>query len=88
MPAHPSRKDKNAARMGHPEFAGGLEKKVGFGEFASGLAAFPPFAKYAMDGAPVKFQEVVHSIELREADCDEQQVSLEGIEWTFIRMPD
>ena len=36
----------------------------------------------------VKFQEVVHSIWIREAGCDEQTVFLKEIEWTTTRMPD
>src|SRR5271165_2934475 len=38
-------------------------------------------------GPPVIFQEVVHSIGTREADCDEQSSFRGTTEWTFIRMP-
>ena len=34
------------------------------------------------------FQEVVHSIGTREADCAEAITSEEKMEWTSIRMPD
>jgi hypothetical protein len=43
-------------------------------------------SKDGRHGAPVIFQEVVHSIGTREADCDEQLVTLET-EWTITRMP-
>jgi len=36
----------------------------------------------------VIFQEVVHSIGTREADCDEQSSFRGQTEWTSIRMPD
>src|SRR5271166_5743946 len=40
------------------------------------------------DGAPVIFQDVVHSERTGEADCAEQS-SFPGVpEWTFTRMPD
>src|SRR5882757_3316830 len=39
-------------------------------------------------GAPVIFQDVVHSNGTREADCDEQSSFRGAIEWTFTRMPD
>src|SRR5947209_15233359 len=37
---------------------------------------------------PVIFQEVVHSIRTREADCDEQSSFRGQTEWTSTRMPD
>jgi predicted CXXCH cytochrome family protein len=40
------------------------------------------------EGAPVIFQEVVHSIRTGEADCDEQSSFPGEIEWTSTRMPD
>src|ERR1039458_7637642 len=39
-----------------------------------------------LSGAPVIFQEVVHSVGTGEAGCDEQLVTLET-EWTITRMP-
>src|SRR5579864_4575176 len=39
-------------------------------------------------GLPVLFQDVVHSIGTREADCDEQSSFRGQIEWTSTRMPD
>src|SRR5271165_7229302 len=39
-------------------------------------------------GAPVIFQDVVHSIGTREADCAEQSSFRGATEWTFTRMPD
>jgi hypothetical protein len=50
--------------------------------------SFPPMPRKdrVMDGAPVIFQEVVHSILTGEAVCDEQAVTLES-EWTTTRMP-
>jgi hypothetical protein len=48
MPAHPSHKDKDAARVGHPESSRFLLAQNPACEFS----AFPPIAKNAMDGAP------------------------------------
>jgi len=45
-------------------------------------------SKGAKGGAPVMFQDVVHSIGTREADCDEQSSFRGQTEWTSIRMPD
>ena len=42
----------------------------------------------AQHGAPVIFQEVVHSIRTGEADCDEQSSFPGKTEWTSTRMPD
>jgi hypothetical protein len=42
----------------------------------------------AKPGAPVIFQEVVHSIGNGEADCDEQSSFPRKTEWTSTRMPD
>jgi len=42
--------------------------------------------RYRFQGVPVIFQEVVHSILIGEAVCDEQAVTLET-EWTITRMP-
>src|SRR5208282_465796 len=39
-------------------------------------------------GLAVIFQDVVHSIGTREADCDEQSSFRGKTEWTFTRMPD
>ena len=39
-------------------------------------------------GSPVIFQDVVHSIETGEADCDEQSSFPGRTEWTSTRMPD
>src|SRR5580698_8407856 len=50
------------------------------------ICALLPFTKDVKDGAPVMFQEVVHSIKTGEAVCDEQAVTLET-EWTTTRMP-
>src|SRR5205807_9736543 len=41
-----------------------------------------------LSGPPVLFQDVVHSIGTREADCDEQYSFRGQIEWTSTRMPD
>src|SRR5579864_8259406 len=41
-----------------------------------------------VSGPPVLFQDVVHSIGTREADCDEQSSFRGQIEWTSTRMPD
>jgi hypothetical protein len=41
-----------------------------------------------LERAPVLFQDVVHSIGTREADCDEQSSFRGQIEWTSTRMPD
>ena len=57
--------------------------------FKTAAVLFPPLAqkqRRAKDGAPVIFQEVVHSIGTGEAVCDEQAVTLET-EWTTTRMP-
>ena len=40
------------------------------------------------DDLVVKFQQVVHSIRIREADGDQTAVSKREIEWTTTRMPD
>jgi hypothetical protein len=56
----------------------------GFGKTGQAL-----FRKVREKGwAPVIFQEVVHSIGTREADCDEQSSFRGQTEWTSIRMPD
>jgi putative transposase len=44
----------------------------------SGQLCSPPFANCAKDGAPVIFQEVVHSFLFGEAGCNEQLESSEG----------
>jgi len=41
-----------------------------------------------MDGAPVRFQEVVHSNQTEEAECASSQILLGRPEWTYTRMPD
>ena len=41
-----------------------------------------------LNGAPVLFQDVVHSKGTREADCDEQSSFRGPLEWTSTRMPD
>jgi hypothetical protein len=41
-----------------------------------------------VDGAPVRFQEVVHSNQTEEAECASNQILLGRNEWTFTRMPD
>jgi hypothetical protein len=60
----------------------GKKQSGGFGEVLSQVS------KIGRPGAPVIFQEVVHSIWTGEAGCDEQLGIFGGIEWTFIRMPD
>src|ERR1035438_277239 len=48
----------------------------------------PHNPKSGLCGAPVIFQDVVHSIGTREADCAEQSSFRGATEWTFTRMPD
>jgi hypothetical protein len=74
--------------------AGGREKYVAAdvqGElfFRAGAKRPDPAPSMLSPGSvPVIFQEVVHSIGTREADCDEQSSFRGQIEWTSIRMPD
>ena len=53
---------------------------------AGGNVEFEHIVEGAEGGAPVIFQEVVHSVGTGEAGCDEQLVTLET-EWTITRMP-
>src|SRR5579863_246699 len=48
----------------------------------------PHLYKKRKGGPAVIFQEVVHSIGSREADCDEQSSFRGQTEWTSTRMPD